>query len=210
MSAGTVGGGARGMAPTSRSLRFASTTARGPGAGVDRVATSGSLASGLPLIRLSESMTKRLLAPRVVHLGHRAPKDRATHQMRRSLACGKVLAMQAILRVAFADAEEPDMPQGAPGDLFRLIADLLDARQREVRHEGVGCVSLLPLIERENARQYAGDRHERRVCADEEDVGALQAMLDAHAVERTEMDRLDAAAREKLARLTLRASPESR
>lgn len=197
MTPNGMNGGARAdMSQTSHTLRIQSTTAA-----LARVV--GGL-SGVAVENIADAMVDRMLAPRREFLNGRKPKSTAIHQLRRDIATkSKAKPMHQLVRVLFADAEEPDMPFGAPSLVLRVLADMLDARQHEVRHEGVDAPSLLPLIERENAREYAGDKGERRLLTDEDSVEAIDAALEQKAREREADEALCDALRQKRARLTL-------
>lgn len=157
---------------------------------------------GLLVARHAETLTLRTLAPRQTFLNRRSPKDDAAWRTRKDVQDRKSKPWLILLRLALADLED-GVPAKAVSETFRFAAELIDAMASERRQSALYAPSLVPLLERENARQALSDRAERAVCEDQDCPERLQALLDAHLAERAEIDRCADAIRERLARLAL-------
>jgi hypothetical protein len=141
---------------------------------------------------LAQQLTEDLLEPRRAYLHHHAPA-RATHQLRRDLAVGKVRAFEHLLRVSVADLDD-----GVPLPLVLEPYRSLVAALCGVAHAHAERPALVPLLQRETRAEGALNEvqialaacpdspalMERELASAARYEGALDALQDAIRVRR--------------------------
>lgn len=153
---------------------------------------------------IAEQLTDEMLSVRDEYLGKRAPKDKAVHQLRRSLKIVRVKAIEFIIRIAISDIDDGAPPAAVSAWMLSAMA-IIEQRAQDralARGEAVVGPSPLALIERQNRVQHRADIAEMRLAANPDDVIALDERI-ALSIEHEDVeDRLVANLRARKARLT--------
>lgn len=153
--------------------------------------------------QLAKPLVDALLSPRELTLKGERPRLEYIFQVRRELACGKKLAVQHVLAVSLADAEDTRIPLGEVLEVYRLAIALLTERRRlhGSRGELASPLELRRAIESEDRREFGENAAEREVLANENNPEALQGLLRNSARERQAQDRRDDLIRARLPQL---------
>lgn len=169
--------------------------------------SASAVTSTIPDVSVRDELATELVT--VLLKSDRVPADRFVHQTRRKIACEAATPIHMLLAVSIEEADALEVPIDRVTLVYEQIAALLRERRRQ-RMEGmtgqthaIAGPSLLREIQREDRAEHAENEAERALLVDEEDPDAIQALLDASAVEQHEMKRRDARLLEVQARLRL-------
>jgi hypothetical protein len=170
------------------------TTTTSPAAVTSRRATPEEVAAQL---------TDEMLSVRNRYLNGNAPKDRAVHQLRRSLKIVRVKAIEFVMRIAFSDIDDGAPPAAVSAWMLSAMA-IIEQRAQDralARGEAVVGPSPLALIERQNRVQHRADIIEMRIAENPNDITALDERIALSAEHDEAEDRLIANLRARKARM---------